>query len=258
MRQTERRIASVSKAFDALTYIAGSEVAVSARDLSQRMGQPLATTYHLLNTLVLEGAILKGPDRRYRLGPRIGYLGAAYLDQGEPTDALVGPLRELAAETGETAYLSVWRHDEIAVVATAEGSHAVRVAQVSPGTCGHAHARASGKLLLAHASASARRRYLDTHELEPMTPNTITNLDDLNRELAVILDRGYSTDHEEFVIDVSCVAAPIMVAGHTLGALTVSCPTARFVEHEQSLTQAVKVAANRAGRALDSTGHREA
>lgn len=246
MDKAERRIASVSKAFTALTYIASQDMPVAAKELSQFMRAPLPTTYHLLNTLVAEGALVKGGDRGYRLGPRIGALGDAYLEQGEPIDDLIAPMRELAATTGETAYLSTWRRGEIEVVATAEGSHAVRVAQVSRGSHGHAHARASGKLLLAYARPGLRAEYLATHPLEPVTPQTITDPDEFASELDQILARGYSTDLEEFALDVACVAAPVVASGRTVGAFTVSCPSSRYKATEEHLVAAVTNAARRA------------
>ncbi|WP_214106814.1 IclR family transcriptional regulator [Acrocarpospora catenulata] len=250
MDKAERRIASVSKAFTALAYIASQDMPVAAKELSQFMRAPLPTTYHLLNTLVAEGALVKGDDRGYRLGPRIGALGDAYLEQGEPIDDLIAPMRELAATTGETAYLSTWRRGEIEVVATAEGSHSVRVAQVPRGTHAHAHARASGKLLLAYARPGLRDEYLAKHRLEPLTPHTITDPDEFALELDRIRTRGYSIDLEEFALDVTCVAAPIVTSGRTVGAFTVSCPSSRYQPTREHLVAAVINAARRASLAM--------
>lgn len=246
MEARSRRIASIGKAFAALSAVANSQEPVSAKSLSTIMGTPLPTTYHLLNTLVAEGALVKGDDRAFRLGPRVGMLGDAYLEQGEPTAGLQGPLRRLASTTGETAYLSVWRHGDIEVVATAEGSHAVRVAQLQRGSYGHAHARASGKLLLAYARPGLREQYLREHAFDARTENTITDVAELNADFERIRLRGYSTDLEEFAQDVSCVAAPIIVAERIIGAYTVSSPTSRFDDEIDNLVKAVLAACHEA------------
>jgi len=208
---------------------------VSAKDMAAALGAPLPTTYHMLNTLVAEGALVKSGSRGYRLGPTIGMLSDAYLEQGEPVAMLEGPLKELANVTGETAYVSAWRNGEIEVVSTAEGSHAVRVMQLQRGAHGFAHARASGKLLLAFARPGLREQYLREHALDARTNNTITELDALRVDFDAIRERGYATDLEEFSEDVSCIAVPVLVGGRIIAALTVSCPTSRFERSREDL-----------------------
>ena len=233
----ERRsphIASVSKAFTVLSTVASRE-SVSAKDMAAALGAPLPTTYHMLNTLVAEGALVKSGSRGYRLGPTIGMLSDAYLEQGEPVAMLEGPLKELANVTGETAYVSAWRNGEIEVVSTAEGSHAVRVMQLQRGAHGFAHARASGKLLLAFARPGLREQYLREHALDARTNNTITELDALRVDFDAIRERGYATNLEEFSEDVSCIAVPVLVGGRIIAALTVSCPTSRFERSREDL-----------------------
>ena len=221
------QIASVVKAFAVLSAVAERTDGISAKDLAEVMSMPLPTTYHLLQTLVDMGVLAKGAGT-YRLGSKIGELADAYYDNGEPLEALEAALRELAARTGETAYLSAWRRQEIRVISTAEGSRAVRVASLDRGTTGDAHARASGKLLLAHAREDARQEYLAQHPLVSVTPNTIVDPQAFDDELALIRERGYAVDLEEFAPDVSCLAAPITKAGRVVGVYTVSTPSPRF------------------------------
>lgn len=229
-------IASVGKALAALTVIAERRDSPLAKELAEALGVPAPTVYHLLNTLVAQGAVVKDGSRGgYRLGPRIGLLADAYLEQGEPLAKLEGPLKDLADRTGETAYLSGWRRGELEVIATAEGSFAVRVAQLQRGTVGSAHARASGKLLLAYARPGLRDQYLKEHPLERLTPNTICDRGQLDAELARIRARGYAEDREEFSVDVACLAAPVLSSGHVIGVYTVSSPSTRFAQSGEKL-----------------------
>jgi DNA-binding IclR family transcriptional regulator len=215
------------KAFAALSAVADRTEGISAKDLAEVTSMPLPTTYHLLQTLVDAGALSKGSGT-YRLGSRIGQLADAYYENGELPEGLETALRDLAARTGETAYFSAWRRQEIQVIATAEGSRAVRVASLERGATGHAHARASGKLLLAHLSEDVREDYLSQHPLVAVTPNTIVDRRVFDEELERSRERGYAVDIEEFAPDVSCVAAPIVHSGRMVGVYTVSCPSSRF------------------------------
>jgi IclR family transcriptional regulator, acetate operon repressor len=243
-------IASVVKAFTALAEIADRPGSMTAKDVAAAMGAPLPTTYHMLNTLVEIGALVKADKHGFLLGPRIGALGDAYLEQGEPILLLEPAVRELALRTGETAYLSAWRHGEIEVVVTVPGTHPVRVAQLPRGTHGFAHARASGKVMLAFARPGLREDFLKKNPLEKLTANTIDNADALTEELEAVARRGYAFDLEEFVNEVSCVAGPIMSSGHIVAALTVSAPTARFEKERDMLVEALTDARRMAERLI--------
>jgi len=237
-----RHIASIGKAFTALNIIAERLGITTAKDLSVIMKMPLPTTYHLLNTLLAEGVLVRGERQGYLLGPRIGAFSDFYFEQGEPVATLEEPLRALAARTGESVYLSGWRHGDIEVVASAEGKHAVLVAQLQRGAHGNANARASGKVLLAFARPGLRADYLRNHAFTRFTEKTITDPELFKAELEIVKERGFAFDLEEFAGDVCCVSAPILSAGHILGAYTVSSPSSRFAGARESIVEALLAA----------------
>jgi IclR family acetate operon transcriptional repressor len=245
------RIRSVSKAVHILLFIAREgDAGVSARQVAGGLGLPVATTYHILNTLQAEGMLAKDTRKAFHLGPAARTLADAFGRRPGPPEYLTVPLRELAAETGETAYLSGWEFDDATVLATVEGSHAVRVMGLHTGLSGAAHARASGKVFLAFAPPLARERYLNDHPLEPLTPRTIVDPEVFARELEDVAKHGYAIDREEFTLGVSCVAAPVVEEGTVMHAYTVSVPVDRFERERETLITAVLKAA-RSARAAE-------
>jgi DNA-binding IclR family transcriptional regulator len=67
--------------------------------------------------------------------------------------------------------------------------------------------------------------------LEPMTPNTIRDPEELSRELAICRKRGYAVDNMESQSDVRCVAAPIFNSlGHVFAAISIAGPAFRITE----------------------------
>ena len=243
-------IGSVIKALAVLSEVARHPSGALPSEIAEALGIPVPTTYHLLNTLAQEAALTRSADRRYRLGPRIGALSAAYFEQSEPDESLLAPLRWLAGETGETGYLSAWRGADIEVLESVEGSHPVRVAGLERGTHGHAHARASGKLLLAYASATLRDAYFSRHELTALTAHTIVDRARLDAELKRIREAGISFDREEFVLGIACVSAPVIFGGQVLAGFTVSAPVERFRKTRGALVSAVRSAAADAEHAM--------
>ena len=73
-------------------------------------------------------------------------------------DYLLAPLRRLSERTGETAYLARWADRDIRALASIVGGNPVHVAEVGSGPYLHAHARATGKLLLAYAAPAIAPR----------------------------------------------------------------------------------------------------
>jgi len=232
--KSKTRIQSVSRAVQILLAVAESE-GLHAKEVSERFGLSLPTTYHLLTTLAAEGVITKDDRRFYRLGPRVAVLADAYSRIDAVPSNYTRAINALAQSTGETTYLSVWRSGAVKVLATAEGAHAVRVVGLDAGYSNNIHARASGKLLLAFASADVRNAAIEQMRFVPLTPNTITNKKDFLQELEAIRERGYSFDRQEFQLGVDCVCFPIFQSEHVVACITVSSPSTRFVDTEKDL-----------------------
>jgi IclR family transcriptional regulator, acetate operon repressor len=236
---TGTRIRSVARASQLLLWVASRPHGATAKEIASDQGLALPTTYHLLNTLVDEGLLAKDAQRRYILGSSTAILAEAYLRGKSVPESLLAGLRELARMTEETAYLADWGDHDIRVLASVEGSHLVRVAEVGSGPYYHGHARANGKVLLAYATPEMRQVYLRSHPLVRLTNNTICDPEQLEQELKRIRQRGHAYDQEEFAVGVSCVAAPLLQNGHLIAALGLSVPTDRFKKRRADLTTAV-------------------
>lgn len=215
---------------------------MTVTEVAQALEIAVPTAHHLLGTLRADG-LLARDDRCYVLGPRIGVLADAFLREGSTPGYLRKPLRRLAEETGETAYLTAWRDGEIHALETVEGEAAVRVGPVERGRYHSPHARATGKLLLAFARPELRRTVLGSHPLTAHTTHTIVDRAVLEAELAEIRERGWAEDREEFVEGVSCVAAPALLDGVVVASYTVAAPSARFDHRRDALLGAVRRAA---------------
>ena len=245
-------IRSVARASRILVQLGEQPEGRTAKEVAVALELALPTTYHLLGTLVAEGFVAKDSRRRYRLGPALGTIADAYVRQFSPPEYLLGPLHQLADETGETVYVVTWRHDRIVVLASVEGDSAVRVSGANLGYVESAHARASGKLLLAFASEEVRAAYLLLNPLVPITPRTIVQADEFELELERIRLRGYAVDEEEFREGVSCVAAPVIENGHAVSAYSISSPAERFSRRRAELIDGVLKATR---RAAEGGGH---
>jgi IclR family transcriptional regulator, acetate operon repressor len=235
--QAKPRIQSVARAAALLNEIARSAAGLTAQELSAATGLSRATTYHLVQTLAAVGYVVPGGDHRYRIGIGAGAIVEGFERHVVPEDLL--PLaRELAQQTGETAYVAGREGSRLVLLCSVPGHHPVAVANSPIGPIQHGHARASAKLLLALAPEDERERYLAENPLLRITSRTITSRAELLAELERIRQAGYSTDQEEFHEGVCCYAAPL-ARGAAPFVLAMSAPKARFDEHRDDYLAAV-------------------
>jgi len=176
------------------------------------------------------------------LGLRVGTLAEGFARQLAPSEHLAPIVRELAQSSGETSYASGWWADEITILTVSRGSNPVHAAEASQGHIGDAHARASGKALLAFASPEVRRRYLDSHPIRRITSKTKTDRSEIEAELDAIREQGFAEDHEEFATGLSCIALPLD-QGHSPFALSISAPSERFATRREDYLAQLRAAA---------------
>lgn len=246
------RIQSVSRAIELLRLVANGQVDPTGTALAKAAGLAVPTAHHLLGTLTAHGMLVRDSHGGYGLGPGVAVLAEAYLRDVSPPDYLLAPLRQLVETTGETGYLAAWRQGDIRMLAVVDGALPVRVS-VPVGPYLDAHARASGKLLLAMAPPDQRSAYLAGHPLRALTPRTITTTARFDDALAGIRADGYSVDEEEYQQGVSCVAAPVRHGDVVVASFALSVPAERFRVRREELTAALLAVAGSVGDSTDPT-----
>jgi IclR family transcriptional regulator, acetate operon repressor len=224
----ERGLGTVRRALALLEWVATRPSPPSVKECSEALGLNLTTCYHLVNTLSDARYLLKDSDRRLSVGPQVAVLYGALARGSQPTRGLLPIVEGLRERTGETCYLSRWDSGEVLMQLVVESPQALRVSGLYVGSRGDAYCRASGKAMLAFLPRKEREAYLTGRDFAPITPNTITDPDQLREDLRLTAERGYSVDQEEFEAGVCCVAVPYFDGtGHMRGALSVSMPKFR-------------------------------
>jgi IclR family transcriptional regulator, acetate operon repressor len=234
------RVQSAARVVEILQLVAQSDSdGISARDISTRLKLPRQVVYHLAHTLVATDMLRKSGGNNYVLGLGVGALAQSFRRQ-MAAPASVGTYAERAsAMTGETAYVVGWTDDDIVVLVSARGSAAIQAAEVPRGTAGDAHARASGKLLLAMAPNHEVERYLAGHAFTARTPNTIVTRAAFDAELDRIRNNWISTEIQEYALGLSCMAVPIGKVPSQM-VLGISAPSERFLERRDDYIEILK------------------
>jgi len=237
------RVQSAARVVEILQLVAQSDSGgISARDISARLKLPRQVVYHLAHTLVATDMLRKSGGNNYVLGLGVASLAQSFRRQMAAPASLGTFAERASAMTGETAYVVGWSDDDIVVLVSARGSAAIQAAEVARGTAGDAHARASGKLLLAMVSDNEVDRYLVSHPLTPRTQNTIVTRAAFDAEVDRIRATWVSTEIQEYALGLSCMAVPIGKVPSQI-VLGISAPSDRFSANKDEYIEMLKVIA---------------
>jgi len=221
------RVQSVERALGLLETLAhaGPE-GLTVSDLGRSAGVSKSATYSILQTMLAHGFVAdtgSGMSRRYRLGMALARLGDVVVSQVALRDVTMPVLRSLTATTGLTSRAAVLDAPYAIVIGRVDvPNSAVRFA-ASLGKREHLHTSAVGKAMLSALDGSSVRAIVAEAGLPRKTGRTIVELDALERELALIADRGYAVDDEEDSEGVFCIGAAVHDhTGGCVGAISVT------------------------------------
>jgi DNA-binding IclR family transcriptional regulator len=143
---------------------AGSTTSDLARDVN--LARP--TVHRLLVALAAEGFVDRtGTTARWKLGPEMYLLGSMAAERYDITDSARGILRDLARDTGESAFLSTRRGDETVCLAHEEGSFPLRSHVLHVGIRFPLGVASAGLVILAHLPDREVDDYLGRADLAP-------------------------------------------------------------------------------------------
>lgn len=216
---------------------------IGVSELARQIGLHKSTVSRLVATLSQHDFIERQDgDGGVRLGMGIVALLSPLFGKLDVSRFAKPILDMIAAETGETANLALWRGTEAVMADQTLGSRAV-VHYAWPGKCVPAHTTAAGKAFLAHLPCDALEKLL-AGGLRRYTKFSIINPVELRRELETVRQRGFAVNDEENELE-SCGVASVVrdFRGEVCAVLTVAGPKHRFEPRQREAIAAVVVRA---------------
>lgn len=203
-------------------------------DVATALDLPRSNAHRTLQTLVECGWVTKNADSTYRAGLRLFELGTLVQEALDIKGLLRPILAKLAAATGETIHLTVLDGSEILYLDKFDSPLPV-VAYSRIGGRGPACCLASGKAILAAMHLDDAELAIRVGKLEAYTPKTITQIDQLQADLARARTRGWAENREEWRLGVCGLGAPVFDArGEPIAAIGISVPSIRFTRAQAS------------------------
>jgi DNA-binding IclR family transcriptional regulator len=211
----------VERAFKLLDLLSVSEEGMTLSDMARVLGMSKGSLHGLLKTLEKNGAIEQTEDKGYILGPHIYELAQLYVQQAGLRRFALPAMQQLATRIGETILLGRVEQHGVRIIERIEAGseHAALHISAPRGTRVHLLAGATGRLILASWPKEQREALLRSRPLPRFTAHSIVEPAQFLAAVEEAEHTGIGTDHEEYLVGVHAVAAPITGPNGTLVAL---------------------------------------
>lgn len=219
----------IERMFTLIDVLASREEAMPLKEISEKAGLHPSTAHRILNDLVSGRFVDRPQAGTYRLGMRLLELGNLVKGRLNVRDAALGPMRELHKLIQQPVNLSMRQGDEIIYVERAYSERSGMQVVRAIGGRAPLHLTSVGKLFLAADDPQRIRAYAARTGLQGHTKNSITQLENLERELSKVRQYDQASDNEELELGVRCMAAGIYDdQGKLVAGLSISAPSGRM------------------------------
>jgi IclR family transcriptional regulator, KDG regulon repressor len=218
-------------------------------DISKELEINKSSMYSLLHTLEEIGWLEKEKGETYRLGSVLGSLSTAYFKQFDLLQTFSAEAVKSVKKIDEHIQLGMLQGSEVLYLAREEGTSPARLV-TDPGSRYPAYASAIGKIQLIKYSYEELKELFAETELEPKTPNTITDIDELWSQIQQAKQDGFVYEIQEGAIGFCCVAAPVynhenkLIAGVSFTMLESSWNKKRDAAREEIINLASSLSKN--------------
>jgi len=227
--EADKSGAALNKALQVLDAVADAPDAIALADLAERIALPKPSLHRLLGQLESAGMIRREPGgKRFAIGPRATSLAVRSLGAWARLPPVHAVLMRVVDRIQESCNLGILDRNEVVYIDRVECNWPLRTV-ITVGTRVPLHCTSSGKLFLAHMMAGRRRKLLQALPLERRTPNTIVEVEALEREVARAKRDGFATNNQESMVGLIGFGVPVLDAkGRMAAGLALQAPEPRL------------------------------
>jgi DNA-binding IclR family transcriptional regulator len=237
------------RTFDILNLLVRHKNGLRLTEIKDQLGLAASSVHNMLQTMVSAEVVVVDEDLRYSVGPRTVGLALRTVASLDVRSVARRPLHDLAKEIGDDVYLGMRMGRRVIYADRILGTQRISL-DIRLGEALYLHSTATGKLFAAYDDKLAALALAD--KLPRLTPSTITDPKELEREFARIREAGWSRSSEESLAGIVGYAVPIHdAAGSLAAAVHVSVLATRATKaHERKLLSSARGCAEQIGRLL--------
>ena len=215
----------IARAISILRTLEDQPTGLSLGEIASRVDLARSTVQRIVAALAAEKVLIAAsPTGRVRLGPTILRLASSVPNDFAATARTF--LLALSNELGETVDLAAVKRDHLVFIDQVIGPQRLRAVS-GVGETFPLHCTANGKAYLAQLD-DAQIEKLIGRKYEKRTPNSITNLSDLLKELKSVRKTGVAFDREEHTVGICAAGVAFRDPAGNPVAISVPVPEPRF------------------------------
>lgn len=243
-----------------LLYSSDDHRGCGITELSVKSGLNKSVVHRIMDTLLYNGLVEKDPDTsRYRLGWGLYTLAQKVPQQNHLYNISINYLIELSKAVNTTVNLGILRGTNSIIVSKIESNSRDSVMRIATqiGEPEEAYATSLGKVILSDKDDyEIRELFGSGFRFRKMTPNTVSNIDELIERIHEVRNNGYAIDNEELALGLICLSMPIRdYTGGVVAAVSVSSLGVMLTEErKQMILQHLSVCCRSISKALGFSG----
>jgi len=252
-------VKSASRVIDILELLGENPDGLTHGDIARRLALPKSSLTAVLNTMTDRRFIeFDQGSARHSLGSALLSLSGIYLRRTDIPRLAQPIIAKLMLQTGESAALMIVQGAESVVVCKENCDKAI-LYSLQLGNRGPVHASAGGKAVLALRLRDDVKALLGPGPLRAITTHSITDPEDLFRDLDAIAATGIAYSREEMVAGIIAMGVAVLDAnGAPCAGISVGVPSVRFTkQREKDIAAHLKAAANEMAQRLGWTAEHQ-
>jgi DNA-binding IclR family transcriptional regulator len=197
---------------DVLFYLAAEPQGANLSKIAGALQFPRTTVFDILKTLMKNDFVqyINAKKKIYGIGSQVYAIGITYLESSRLFQ-ITRPYLSLLADKYEKTTFIAKRHNERVIHIYKYASPYTKAPTSNIGDQKMLHCTAIGKCYLAFDPDAAP--LIETIDLVPLTPYTITSRERLKEQIQQFRTLGYSCESRESHELMACLAAPIIGSG---------------------------------------------
>ncbi|MEI4263800.1 IclR family transcriptional regulator [Roseovarius sp. D0-M9] len=231
----ERLVPALSRAIQIMNLVSAPDQRLTISEIARHLSLPKSSVHGLCATLLSYDLLQKRDDQSFKLGPHIMRWSNAFTRTIDVTDEFLTLLDSEADIPGSTITLSVLNNREVVYVAARNTDRHPNLFKFQIGDSLPAAFTATGKaFLMGMLDSEVRGIYADDFP-PPMTPHSVTDVEDLITELHGLRRAGYSIDREQVMVGMLCYGKTVLNGqNQPVAGVAISIPAETMTPQEEA------------------------
>lgn len=219
-----------------LKVIAACPNGLTLTEVSELTNMPKSSLFPIAHTLTEEEFLsYNSITSKYSLGLKLFEIGNMFMNQFDIMEHIKQQMSSIVDICNETCHAAVLSGPDVLYLHKQDSTEPIRMYS-SVGRRLSAYGTGLGKALLCDRTVSELQK-LYPEGLKPLTEHTITDFQQLKKQLQEVYKTGIAYEKEESNLHVQCIAVPIIKKDTPILALSVAIPVFRANEEHLELIE---------------------